>query len=310
MRRALSCGLVALALTAGAAGGTFVNADTLSRLVWVPVIVTDQNDRLVTSLRADDFAIVADDKPREIKLFSTNEMAAALSLMFDVSGSMRKQLMPTRRAARLLLDELVRGDRVNIGAFDRAVLVSTGFTANRKRLHASLDTPLTGAASPCTPFSAQRRIGSTSEPAPPSPGGGTAMWDAIWCAVSELQRDSESIRKVLVLLTDGMENSSLGSQTDAIRRVQGAGIVVYTVGFLGIQGGLVRANVRLRDLALDSGGAYFKVEDHEPIEPVFARIGQELRSQYMLAFETESASGPLKVTVRTPGLKARARNRY
>lgn len=136
------------------------------------------------------------------------------------------------------------------------------------------------------------------------------MWDAIWCAVSELQRDSESIRKVLVLLTDGMENSSLGSQTDAIRRVQGAGIVVYTVGFLGIQGGLVRANVRLRDLALDSGGAYFKVEDHEPIEPVFARIGQELRSQYMLAFETESASGPLKVTVRTPGLKARARNRY
>ena len=287
-----------------------VRAQDSSKTVWVPVVVTDKNNQLVTSLGRDDFTILANGEPRDVKVFSFNEMPMSLSLMFDVSGSMRKQLGPARNASRLIVDQMVGGDRVNIGSFDRAVAVSDRFTANRSRIKASLDLPLTGASSPCLPPSSKRPVGSRSESAAPTQGGGTAMWDAVWCGVSELQRDAESIRKVMILLTDGMDNSSRAAESDAVRRAQVAGIAIYLVGFLGIEGVENRADVRLRNLAVDTGGAYFRIEDKDPVEPVFARLGQELRTTYVLGFAPKAASGTLKVLVKAPGLTARARARY
>jgi VWFA-related protein len=268
---------------------------------------------VVTSLRRDDFAIVADEEPCDITVFSKNEMPMALALLFDVSGSMREQLAPSRQASRLLMDEFVKGDRVNIMAFDSRVMVSSQFVANRAQLARSLDLPMTGAGSPCTPFDEKRPMGLWSERLPNSgSGGGTALWDGIWCGVSELARDSESIRKVMVVITDGMENSSRSKPDSVVRRTQMAGVLVYTIGFLGIEGGKVRNDRVLREFTHDTGGRHFPVEDKDPVEPVFKRIGEELRGHYVLGFTARSATsaGDLKVTVKTPGLTARARTRY
>jgi Ca-activated chloride channel homolog len=143
-------------------------------------------------------------------------------------------------------------------------------------------------------------------------GGGTAMWDAVWCGVSELQRDSESIRKVMVIITDGMENSSRAKTDGVIRRTQAAGALVYTVGFLGIEGRLVRNDGLLREFTQETGGRHFPLEDKDPVAPVFKRIGEELRGHYVLGFTPRSSgsSGKLAVRVKPAGLTARTRSRY
>jgi Ca-activated chloride channel homolog len=304
-RLAVVAALLALIVTAGA-------SQSPARTVWVQVIVTDKNDRVVTSLGPDDFSILADEEPRDITVFSKNELPMALALLFDVSGSMRKQLAPSRQASRLLIDEFVRGDRVNIVAFDSHVLVSNGFVANRARIAASIDLPMTGANAPCTPPNDKRPLGSRSEGLTSMSGGGTAMWDAVWCGVSELQRDSESIRKVMVIITDGMENSSRAKTDGVIRRTQAAGALVYTVGFLGIEGRLVRNDGLLREFTQETGGRHFPLEDKDPVAPVFKRIGEELRGHYVLGFTPRSSgsSGKLAVRVKPAGLTARTRSRY
>jgi hypothetical protein len=138
------------------------------------------------------------------------------------------------------------------------------------------------------------------------------MWDGVWCGVRELSRDTESIRKVLVLLTDGMDNSSLGSERMAMDAAFATGATVYSVGFLGREGGLVREDARLKRLATASGGLYFPMEDDDPLEPIFTRIGEELRGQYVLGFAARSTSeaGRLKVTVSDPNLTVRTRAQY
>jgi VWFA-related protein len=291
---------------------TAVAAQSPPRTVWVQVIVTDKNDRVVTSLGRDDFAILADEEPRDITVFSKNELPMALALLFDVSGSMRKQLVPSRQASRLLINEFVRGDRVNIISFDSTVSVSSTFLSNRAAIAASLDLPLTGAGVPCTPPNDKRPLGSRSEGLTSLQGGGTAMWDAVWCGVGELQRDSESIRKVMVIITDGMENSSRAKSDGVIRRTQAAGTLVYTIGFVGIEGRPVRDDLRLREFTQETGGRHFPLEDKDPVEPVFRRIGEELRGHYALGFTPRSggSTGKLRILVKTPGLTARTRTRY
>jgi VWFA-related protein len=237
----------------------------------------------------------------------------ALSLLLDASGSMQVYAGPVRRAALLVINEFVRGDRVNIGVFDHAVQISNGFTANRARILWSLDQALTAAETPCNSPDNQRPVGQRYEPrTPPSPGRGTAIWDGVWCGIRELERDTESIRKVMVLITDGKENTSVTSEQTAMRLAHAVGVVIFTVGFQGVEAANARKDIQLRQLAADTGGGYFSVDPRDPLEPVFSRIGEELRGQYVLGFEPGSASsvGALKVGIKTPGLKVRARTRY
>ena len=304
---------LALVLAAAVCATGAALAQSPPQIIWVQAVVTDKDARLITSLRREDFALMVDESPRPVTIFSKNEMPMAMALLIDVSASMRKQLTPSRNAARLLVNEFVRGDRVNIVAFDGRVNVSGQFFANKERILRSLDQPLTGAETPCLPPNAKRPVGSRQgETALPGGlgGGGTAVWDALWCGLTELRRDVESIRKVVVLITDGMENTS--RQANTVRLAQDTGVSVYTVGFRGTEGYDGRADRLLRDLSADTGGWYFPAEDNDPLEPIFKRIGEELRGTYVLGFEAKSAgdAGNLAVTVRTPGLTARARTRY
>ena len=308
---------LALVIAALGATGSALFAQSTPKIIWVQAVVTDKDGRLHTTLGREDFIITGDGSPRPVTVFSKNEIPLALSLLIDVSASMRKQVTPSRTAARLLVNEFVRGDRVNIGAFDGKVNVSSQFFANRARILRSLDQPLTGADTPCEPPNAKRTVGSRQESAQPGGlgGGGTAVWDALWCGVNELRRDVESIRKVIVLITDGVENMS--RQVNTVRLAQDTGVAVYTVGFYGATLGLGdtadgRADNLLRRLSAETGGGYFRAEDNDPLEPIFKRIGEELRGTYVLGFEARSAgdAGVLAVTIRTPGLTVRTRTRY
>ena len=297
--------------------GTAALAAQAPRTIWVTATVTDASGRVVTSLQHQDFRIATGDKdrqdlPREVTVFSKNELPVAVSLMLDRSGSMRDQMANARTAAMLLTKVFVRGDRINIGAFDSEVVVSDRFTANRALIEWSLTRLGTGATTPCVSPPPPQRPGQLGPDGLPRAGSGTAMWSGVWCGVRELTRDTESIRKVLVLITDGLDNTSGHNEGVALMGVFAEGVTIYSVGFLGREGGLARADRRLRQLAATTGGLFFPIEEKDPLEPVFTRIGEELKGQYVLGFtaRTSSEAGHLKVTVTDPALTVRTRAQF
>jgi VWFA-related protein len=280
-------------------------------VVWVQAIVRDTQGHLVRSLNAADFRVLATDEARPVTIVSKNELPMALSVMMDLSVSMALQQPKVRRSAELLTKEFGRGDRVNVGAFQGLVMVTQRFTANPGRILKSLEQPATGADERCEP------PGPTASGivAPAKKNGlGTALWDAVWCGVNVLQRDREAIRRVLLVISDGLENSSVTAEQAAIRFAQLNGVMVYTVGFRAADAAArgQRSDRRLRDLALLTGGRYFPVEEQAPLEPVFREIGDELRAHYVIGFEPRNANsrGTLQVSVTTPGFLVRAPEQY
>ena len=301
--------LIGAAMSAAAQG--------TDRTAWVQVVVTNAKDELVSTLTADDFVVLADGREQSISEFSKGELPMALSIMLDVSPSLNKHRLRVRQAAQRIFGEFDRGDRVNIGAFDSAVWITQRFTASPQRIFWSLEQPFTGADTPCvSPGRRAQPPGFRSEQNGPPPllgRGGTAVWDAVWCGVRELLRDRESIRKVMLLVTDGKENSSRLTRDQVHEYAERAGALIYAIGFYGIDGAPHGLNEGLlRRLSGATGGRLFKHEDEDPLEPAFERIGQELRAHYVLGFEkaSSSATGVLEVRVKTPGLTARARTRF
>ena len=130
------------------------------------------------------------------------------------------------------------------------------------------------------------------------------MWDAIWCGVRQLELDREAIRKVMILMTDGVDNASRANESIATRAVRAAGVMVYTIG-------LETATVdfqHLRRLSESTGGRFFRLARGAPMAPIFTRIGDELRGQYAIAYD-RSHSGPAQLKLLKPGLVLRMSSR-
>jgi len=264
--------------------------------VWIHATVTDAAGHVVTDLQQRDFTVTDNGTVRPISVFSRDELPVAMSLMLDISGSMAQALPNVRRAAELLLDQFIDGDRVNVGTFRGEVSYAWGFTANRKKILEAIDVAMQGGDIPCSLGPGKPRI------------GGTWMWDAVECGIKVLRTDGEAFRRVLVLVTDGKENGGYATASSATRLANEVGVLLYAVGLQGIDG---RDGALLRDLSQATGGGYLPLEEKGNYDPAFRRIAEELHGQYVLAFESQpGASGKLSVTVSRPGLKVRARHGY
>ena len=222
--------------------------------------------------------------------------------MLDVSGSMAGAVPDIRRAATVFMGQFIRGDRLNVGTFASDVAVSFRFTANRERILNGIDGAIKGADVPCDPPSRPARNGVMKF-------RGTALWDGVECGVLALLRDGEAVRRVIMLVTDGIENGSWATQGSAEASANRAGVLIYAVGLFGTGG---RAGNLLRDVTAATGGGYFPLENKADFPKAFQRIGEELHTQYILGFEPKQAgmSGNLKVSVKPQGLTVRARKNY
>ena len=270
--------------------------------VWVHVTVTDAKGQLVTTLNQDDFAVLDNGAPRAVSVFSKEELPIAVSLMLDVSGSMASTIPDIRRAADVFMGQFIRGDRVNVGTFASDVTTSLRFTANRERVLRGIDSAIAGADVPCDPPSRPPRNGIPKM-------GGTALWDGVECGVLSLLRDGEAVRRVVMLVTDGIDNASWATEASAATAANRAGVLIYAVGLFGTGG---RAGSVLRDLTAATGGGYYPLEHKADFSNAFQRIGEELHTQYILGFEPDQpgTSGTLKVSVKPQGLTVRARKSY
>jgi Ca-activated chloride channel family protein len=277
--------------------------------VRVFVTVTDSDGRLVTTLSQDAFEIRDEGKPQPITLFDNSPQPIRLIVMLDVSGSMEGNLQLLRASAEQLFARLRPDDGVRVGTFGNEVVISPSFTRDPEELRRALP----------------RMI---------SPDAPTPLWRAIDEALNGLKGQDEG-RRVVLVLSDGKDSGPIGfrqrfvSQAEVIERARNEDVMIYSIGMRsrsqrppmpGIGAGGMQAMLMadlpdpgLARVAEESGGGYTEIRLGQDLGPAFARVADELHSQYLLGFAPPRRDGKvhdLDVRVSQRGLKPRARKSY
>jgi Ca-activated chloride channel homolog len=270
---------------------------------------TDRDGRLVTTLTRDDFELRDEGQPQPITLFDNSPRPIRLIVMLDVSGSMSGNLPLLRAAAEQLFTRLQPDDRARIGTFGRDVVISPAFTRDPEALRAALPTSI----------------------APDAP---TPLWRALDEAMNAFSAESEE-RRVILVLSDGKDSGPVGfrtrlvSQVEVIDRARHDDVMVYAIGMRsrsgrpavpGIGPGGLQAMLTadlpdpgLARVAEESGGGYTEIRFGEDLGAAFARVADELHSQYLLGFAPPKRDGKVhdvEVRVSQRGVKPRARKSY
>jgi VWFA-related protein len=309
MTRFLTVAIVAacvLGLSASPQQPTFRGT---SDAVRVFVTVTDRDGRLITTLEQKDFEVRDEGKVQPITLFDNSPQPVRLIVLLDVSGSMQGNLSLLRAAAEQLFTRLGPNDVARVGTFGRDVTISPAFTREVGELRRALPTTI----------------------APDAP---TPLWRAVDDAIAKFADDGDG-RSVILVLSDGKDSGPTGfgqpfvSQAEVIDRSRQRDVMVYGIGMRsrgarppgafgpgGLQAALI-ADLPDPGLALvseQSGGGYAEIRPTENLGEAFARVMDELHSQYLLGFAPPKRDGKVHdIEVRIvsqKGLKPRARKNY
>ena len=238
-----------------------------TRLVNVPVNVTDAQGAAVTGLTQGDFAVREDGKPQKISIFE-HESATPLSIVMavDTSGSVLTQFRTEKDAAKHFAKDILREqDEMDLISFSDESNEIVPFTNDARRIEQGLG-----------------RLGK---------GEDTALYNAIYVAsqrLGEAKPDAER-RRILVLVTDGGDNPLKRemSYSKAIEAAQRAGAAIYPiiiVPILADAGRNVGGEHALIQMANDTGGKYFYVTEREDLKTAFAHLSDDLRAQYLLGY--------------------------
>lgn len=234
----------------------------------VPMLftVTDKKGRFITNLVKEDFEVFESKRRQEVAEFSAeSDLPLRIALLIDTSNSIRDRFRFEQEAASEFVKSVIKSKQ------DKAMLVAFDTTPDLK---ADLveDTNVVEKAI--------REL---------RPGGGTALYDAIYFACQDrLQRDQPSTkyRRAIVLLSDGDDNNSRHTRDQALEMAQKADAVIYAISTnlskIESDGDKV-----LKYLTAETGGRAFfpfKVED---LEVSFENLASELRHQYNLSYRPE-----------------------
>lgn len=268
-----------------------------SRLVNVALNVVDEHGAPVPGLTADDFTVTEDGKPQRIAIFE-KESATPLSIILalDASESVLSDRNLERDAAKGFLKGLVRTqDRVDLMSFSDRVDEVVSFTND---IHA-IDSG----------------IGHIER------GEATALYDAVYLASQRLAQAPTVAgeRRVVVLITDGENTTRHGSYDAALEQAQRAGAMIYSLIIVPVAADAGRdegGEHALIQMAKDTGGKFYYVEDKHDLAPAFAHVSEDLRTQYTLGYyapQQGTASSGLRqigVQLKDPALRARDTLRY
>jgi Ca-activated chloride channel family protein len=277
--------------------------------VRVFVTVTDRDGRLVTTLTRDDFEVRDEGKPQPITLFDNTPQAIRLIVMLDVSGSMQGNLPLLRAAADQLFARLRPDDVARVGTFGHEITISPSFTRDPDELRAALPDAI-------------------ADDAP------TPLWRAVDEALDGFGDDREA-RRVILVLSDGKDSGPIGfrqgfySQAGVIDRARDDEVMIYSIGMRsrgrqpmqpGIGPGALQAMLTadlpdpgLARVAQETGGGYTEIRAGQDLSAAFARVAEELHSQYLIGFAPPKRDGKaheIDVRVSQRGLQPRARKRY
>lgn len=285
------------------------------QIVRVPAIVESKDGRPVTGLRAEEFTLTDNGERQPIRHLWTEELPLTLGLVLDVSESQMKVLEQNRQVMREFLRGLLRPqDRVFLVAFTGQARLFQDFTTSgdavmdrAAKIHTEEQIdgkPLGPKCRPLPPPRGQRTLKK-----PPKTCGGSVVWHTMFWTLEKLKAGVEG-RKALVLITDGQDTGSDRSLAEVIAAAQKYGVTVYTIGVGGKTGKPEAAlnEADLRRAATESGGTLFTEE--QPASEIFAKINEDLRSQYVLGFSPAAAcDGTFHRLTVTAGADRRVRTR-
>jgi len=244
---------------------TRFNVDTT--LVLIPANVTDPANRFVLGLHKEDFHLLEDGVEQTITHFSGEDTPLSIGLVFDISGSMDFKLQTSRRAALQFLKTMNPDDEAFLVEFSDKATLAVPFTSQIEEI--------------------QNKLTSAT------PGGLTAMLDAAELALHEMKK-AKNPRKALLIISDGGDNNSKYSAREIQSLVREADVQVYAMGVfepsfsLGLSQEEVSGPKLLSELAEQTGGRAYTASDPGDLPSVAARIGIELRNQYVLAYSPKN----------------------
>ena len=283
-----------------------------SSMVTVPVQVSTLDGAAAPALAREDFTLFDEGAPAAIEaLWRESDLPLTLGLVMDTSGSQADWLAAHRATLSAFLARLLRPrDRVflvSVGIDPRLV---TPLTASRETVEAGLARlaaePNGGAVlgEPCRKTAFRDLVMSQC--------GGTALWNAVWAA-SHHAMPAQAERRALLILSDGIDTGSTHTLPQTAAELHRAGVVAYAIQYPRKSR---RSSVGLQRLAEETGGLRF-LPPEGSYEPLFARLEEDLRSQYVLGFRPAAGAAPglrrLEVRVAREGaetLRVRARAAY
>ena len=266
-------------------------------VVRINAVVRNKKGRFVADLAARDFEVEDGGVPRTITDFRRDEAGVSVALLFDVSGSMEAGMTSAREAGTHLLSWLnAEGDEAAVYTFDTHLDEIAAFQSGMTSLPAGL--------SSVKPF------------------GATSLHDAI-ARTAQRVAARESLRRAVVVFTDGKDNASRLTPGEVSGIASSIDVPIYIIGIVpsidnpsadiattsADHSALARA---LTNLAEWTGGRTFVVSTIAERSLMARQLIEELRHQYLIAFEASTRPGwhPLVVRMRDKDLTVRARSGY
>jgi VWFA-related protein len=277
--------------------GTLFHIDT--RLVVCHTTVMDRAGHLVDHLAKDAFSVFENNVRQEIKVFKHEDVPVSMGLVIDSSGSMRNS--NKRAGVEASAMELIKDSNPDDEVFVIHFNDETYF-----------DNP-GGKDFLTKPEEMREALGRTE------PAGGTAMRDAVQLAIGWLKKAHKE-KKVLVVVTDGMDNASseVNSLENVVRSARQNEVIIYSVGLLTEEDRKEAASAKhqLNELSEATGGEAFYPKEVSEVEPIAHRVARDLRSQYTIEYTPSNSAmdgtfRKIRVAVKGPGSPtARTRTGY
>ena len=232
-------------------------------LVLINVTVQDPLNRFVTGLEKEHFRIFEEKVEQEISQFSSEDAPISIGLVFDTSGSMGSKLQKSRQAASEFFKGANPADEFFLVQFNDRPDLSVPFTTDTDKLQSALT------------FTQSK--------------GRTALLDAVYLAMHEMKK-AHNPRKALLVISDGGDNSSRYTETEIRNAVREGDVQIFAIGIFESMANRGRTPEEaagpglLNELSEQTGGHEYVVENIADLPDIAAKIGTELRNEYILGY--------------------------
>jgi VWFA-related protein len=240
-----------------------------SDLVQIPVTVTDGNGRVVPGLEKEHFTLFEDKVQQVITHFAAEDAPTSIGIVFDTSDSMKFRMNKAHEAVDALLRNANPADEFFLVQFSSHAALVAGMTTNSEEIAQK---------------AAAMRV-----------GGSTALLDAVALAMEEM-RNARHLRKAIVIISDGDDNSSRSSVSEIKKIVREGDVLIYAIGItddvdysMYLQRDKLTGPALLNEIATQTGGRLFEVRKLKQLPDITAKISGWLRNQYVLGYAPDNS---------------------
>jgi VWFA-related protein len=232
-------------------------------MVLIPVAVTDPMSRFVTGLDKENFKLFEEKVEQDISQFSAEDAPLSVGIVFDTSGSMGSKLQKSRQAVAQFMKTANPEDEFFLIQFNDRPELMVGFTADTEEI--------------------QNRLTFIQSK------GRTALLDGVYMAMNQMKK-ARNPRKAILIVSDGGDNSSRYTESEVKNAVREADVQIYAIGIFEQMQSRGRTPEEMSGPALlgemteQTGGRHFAVDNLAELPDVAAKIGIELRNQYVLGY--------------------------